>query len=266
VKKYTKKRYTKMERKSVLVTGATVNTGLAIAERFLKEGWAVFITSRNEKEAVDKAAELEKKYATPCFGLKYVPLYAREEGEGIIDFMLERGYCPDCVVCNAANLGLDQNALTCELKDWEDVILTNVMGYFVPARAAANAMIKAGKSDKCSVVFIGSINAMNTIPGRSAYTASKGAILSMTKGLALDFAPHGIRVNCVMPGPIWTTRYDANPEQAARKAAAVPIGRVSTTAEIASAVWFFATEASGNTTGSGLVVDGGLTSIVNGAY
>lgn len=255
-----------MSRRSVLVTGATVNTGLAIAEKFLKEGWAVFITSRNEKEAIDKAIELEKKYNSPCFGLAYTPLYAREQGEKIIDFMVEKGYYPDCVVCNAANLGLSQNALTCDLKDWEDVILTNVMGYFVPARAAAKRMIEAGKAKSGTVVFIGSINAFNTIPERSAYTASKGAILSMTKGLALDFASYGVRVNCVMPGPIWTTRYDENPEMGAKKGAAVPIGRVSTTSEIANAVWFFATEASGNATGSSLVVDGGLTSIVNGAY
>lgn len=254
------------DRKCALVTGAVINTGLAVAEKFLSEGWAVFITSRNAAEAESCAKELTKKYNSPCFGLGYVPLYAKNEGDGLIERMEEMGYPPDCVVCNAANLGLDQNALTCEIEEWEDVIITNVMGYFVPARAAARSMIKTGKAKSGTIVFMGSINANNTIPGRSAYTASKGAILSMTKGLALDFAPHGIRVNCVMPGPIWTTRYDANPEMGARKAQALPLGRVSTTADIANAVWFFATEASGNATGSGLVVDGGLSCVVNGSY
>ena len=88
----------------------------------------------------------------------------------------------------------------------------------------------------------------------------------MTKGLALDFAPYGIRVNCVMPGPIWTTRYDANPETAARKGDALPLKRVSTTDEVANCIWFFATENSGNATGSSMVIDGGLTSVVNGAF
>ena len=252
--------------KTVLITGAHVNTGLAVAERFLKEGWVVFITGRPGSGAKEKAEELSKIYDGRCFGLDYTPFKAREEGEALVEKILEMGYCPDAFVGNAANLGLDQNALTCDVADWEEVLITNVMGYFVPARAVAKAMIANGKSQTGSIVFVGSINAINTIPGRSAYTASKGAILSMTKGLALDFAPYGIRVNCVMPGPIWTTRYDANPEQAARKADALPLKRVSTTDEVANCIWFFATENSGNATGSSMVIDGGLTSIVNGAY
>lgn len=254
------------QRKSVLVTGAVVNTGLAIAERFLKEGWAVFITSRDEDEAKTKAQELSEKYNAPCFGLKYVPLYAKDEGEGIIEEMEKMGYSPDSIVLNAANLGLAQNALTCEIQDFEDVIITNVMGYYVPARAAANSMIRNGKAKHGTIVFIGSINHATTIPGRCAYSASKGAILSMTRAMALDLAPHGIRINCVMPGPIFTTRYENDPEMAARKAQPLPLGRVSTTEEVANAVWFYATEQSGNATGSGFVMDGGLTCVVNGAY
>ncbi len=254
------------DKKVALITGATVNTGLAIAERFLKEGWVVFITGRPGDNAKETAQMLSEKYGSECYGLEYTPLYARTEGEALVKSITDMGYCPDVFVGNAANLGLDQNALTCDVQDWEEVLITNVMGYFVPARAVANAQIAAGKSQRGSIVFIGSVNAINTIPGRSAYTASKGAILSMTKGLALDFAPHGTRVNCVMPGPIWTDRYDRNPAQAARKADALPLKRVSTTEEVANCVYFFATEASGNATGSSMVIDGGLTSIVNGAY
>ena len=252
------------ERKCVLVTGAVRNSGLGIAKKFLQEGWTVFITSRNADDARKKADELTEKYGVPCYGLGYSPLHAKEECEGLFAQVAERGYVLDCVVCNAADLGLNQDALTVDLQDWENVLLTNVMGYYVPARLAAREMIRAGK--KGSIVFIGSINYRNAIPKRSAYVASKGAILSMTKGLALDFAPHGIRVNCVMPGPIWTSRYDADPVKAARKAEVVPLGRVSTTAEIGSSVYFFATEQSGNATGSGLIIDGGLDSVVSGAY
>lgn len=253
-------------RKSVLVTGATVNTGLAVAEKFLSEGWAVFITSRREADAVQKAQELTEKYGVPCFGLGFNPINAKAEGEALFAKIAEKGYVLDSVVCNAANLGLAQNALECEIQDWEDVIITNIMGYFIPARLAAREMIKAGKAATGTVVFIGSINYRDAIPNRSAYVTSKGGIRSMTKGLALDFAPYGIRVNCVMPGPIWTTRYENNPAMGAQKAKAVPIGRVSTGADIANTVWFFATENSGNATGAGLIVDGGLDCVVNGAY
>lgn len=253
-------------KKSVLISGGVVNTGLAIAKRFLKEGWTVFITGRPGDNAGEVAAKLSQEYSGECYGLDFTPLYAKNEAKTLIDTIGKIGYCPEVFVGNAANLGLDQNALSCDVEDWEEVLLTNVMGYFVPARELARALIKEGKSKVGSIVFLGSVNAQTTIPNRSAYTASKGAILSMTKGLALDFAPYGIRVNCVMPGPIWSSRYDANPEMAEKKSAALPLGRVATTDEIASCVYFFATEASGNATGSSLVVDGGLTSIVNGAY
>lgn len=252
--------------KSILVTGATTNSGLAIAEKFLSNGWAVFITSRDGEKANKKALELQEKYNVPCFGYSFDPRNAKVETEGLFNRIAEEGYTLDCVVCNAANLGLNQDALTVDLQDWEDVILTNIMGYFVPARYAAKKMVEAGKSHTGTVVFIGSINYRDAIPGRSAYVATKGAIRSLTKALALDFAPYGIRVNCVMPGPIWTTRYDEDPAKGARKAAAVPLKRVTTTAEIANVVWFFATEQSGNTTGAGLIIDGGLDCVVNGAY
>lgn len=252
--------------KSILVTGATTNSGLAIAEKFLSKGWTVFITSRDSEKAGRKAAELQEKYAVPCFGYGFNPLNAKNETEQLFKRISAEGYTLDSIVCNAANLGLNQDALTVDLQDWEDVILTNIMGYFVPARYAAKAMVEAGKSETGTIVFIGSINYRDAIPGRSAYVATKGAIRSMTKALALDFAPYGIRVNCVMPGPIWTTRYDENPEKGARKASAVPLKRVSTTSEIANVVWFFATEQSGNATGAGLIIDGGLDCIVNGAY
>lgn len=253
------------EKKSVLITGAVRNTGLGIAEKFLQEGWTVFITSRNECEAQKKAAELAEKYAQPCYGLGYNPLNAKEEGEALFQAVAEKGYVLDSLVCNAADLGLQQDPLTIDLQTWENVLVTDVVGYFVPARIAAREMVRAGKAG--TIVFIGSINCRDALPRRSAYCASKGAIRSMTKALALDFAPYGIRVNCLMPGPIWTTRYDAmDPQEAERREKLVPLGKASTAAQIAGGVFFFATDASGNATGSGLVMDGGMDSMVAGGY
>ena len=249
-----------MNNKCVLITGAVINTGLATAKKFLSEGWTVFITSRNEKEAEDRAKQLSKEYSQPCFGLGYTPLRAKEEIENLYKKIEDLGYVVNVVVCNAANLGLSQDALEVDPNEWEDVLLTNVTGYFATASVGAIQMIRADKSENGSIVFVGSINYRNAIPARSAYVASKGAIYAMTKALALDYAPYGIRVNCVMPGPIWTTRYDADPEKARKKAQPIPIGRVSTTKEIAQAIFYLATEQSGNMTGSGLVIDGGLDS------
>ena len=250
--------------KCALITGAVKNTGLAAAEKFLREGWTVIITSRSAEEAEAKAAELSEKHGLPCYGFQYTPLTAEASCGELFAKIDALGLIPDTVVCCAADLGLGQNALAVDVQTWTNVLTTNVVGYYVPAKEAALRMIEAKKPG--TVVFIGSINYRDAIPNRSAYVASKGAIRSMTKGLALDFAPYGIRVNCVMPGPIWTTRYDADPEKAARKASVVPLGRVSKAGEIANAIYFFSTDASGNATGSGLVIDGGLDSIVAGGY
>lgn len=253
--------------RSVLVTGAVRNTGLGIAEKFLQEGWAVFITSRNEADAVAKAKELSEKYGQPCYGIGFNPLNAKTEAEEVFAKIAEKDYVIDSLVCAAADLGIGQDPLTIDLQDWENTLLTNVMGYFAPARIAAREMIKAGKAKTGTIVFIGSINCRDSLPRRSAYCTSKGGIRTMTKALALDFAPYGIRVNCVMPGPIWTTRYDAmDPAEAAKRASLVPLGTVSTPAQIAGGVYFFATDASGNATGSSLVMDGGMDSIVAGGY
>ncbi len=241
-----------------LITGAVRNTGLAAARKFLREGWSVFITSRNGQEAEKKAKELSEEFGQTCIGLSYTPFNAKEEAEYLFRRIAALGYFVQCAVCNAANLGLSQDALEVPLDEWEEVLLTNVTGYFATARTAAREMIRENAAKHGTIVLIGSINYRNAIPDRSAYVASKGAIYAMTKALALDFAPFGIRVNCLMPGPIWTTRYDADPEKAKKKAKPVPIGRVSTTEEIAEGIWFLATDQSGNATGSGLIIDGGL--------
>ena len=256
------------ENRSVLVTGGVRNTGLAVAEKFLSEGWTVFITSRNAADAEEKAAELSEKYGRECYGLGYDPLKAAEEGEQLFEKIKEKDYVIDSLVCTAADLGRWQNPLTVDVQAWQDTLLTNVVGYFVPARIAAREAIAAGKSKTTTMVFIGSINCQDALPDRSAYVASKGAIRSMTKALALDFAPYGIRVNCLMPGAIWTTRYDNeySPEEAVKRAKVIPLNTITTTAQVAGGVYFYATEASGTCTGSSLIMDGGIDSIVPGAY
>lgn len=254
-----------MNDRCVLITGAVRNTGLACAKKFLSEGWTVFITSRDGAEAEKKAAELSAQYGQNCFGLAYCPRNAKEEVEGLFEMIAEKDCTVRCVVCTAADLGLAQDALNVDTGAWEDVLLTNVVGYFAPARTAAREMIKANIAKDGAIVFIGSINFRDTIPGRSAYVASKGAIYSMTKALALDFAPYGIRVNCIMPGPVWTSRYENDPVKAAKKAEPVPLGRVSRTEEIAEGVYYFASGNSGNATGAGLIIDGGIDSISAGA-
>jgi NAD(P)-dependent dehydrogenase (short-subunit alcohol dehydrogenase family) len=110
------------------------------------------------------------------------------------------------------------------------------------------------------IVNIGSNTSQRPVRERTAYCASKGAIEAMTKAIALDLAPHGIRVNEVAPGYIWTSRWEQIAEAtAARRRANVPLGEPASAEDVAAAVLYLASGEAGNITGARLVVDGGVT-------
>ena len=124
------------------------------------------------------------------------------------------------------------------------------------ARNAAYQMKEKGSG---TIVFITSNSALRVTENRCAYCSSKSAILAMSKSLAVDLGKYGIRSNCVLPGMIKTSRWHNN-ENNVRNALAnfTPIGDIAEFEDIANAVWYFATDASRNTTGAELVVDGGM--------
>lgn len=255
------------ERRCVLITGAVRNSGLGIARKFLGEGWATFITSRVQADAETTAAALAKEFDAPCIGLGFSPLHAIEETHTLFERIEAEGYALDSLVCTAADLGRWMDPVTVDPIAWENVLLTNVVGYFMPAREAVKQMVNAGKADHGTIVFVGSINYRDALPERSAYVASKGAIRSMTKALALDFAKYGVRVNCIAPGPIWTTRYEEMiPEEADRRRELVPLKCITTAEQMGNVTYFLATDTSSNMTGSVLIIDGGMDSIVAGGY
>ena len=254
-----------MGNKCVLITGAVRNAGLGMARKFLSEGWTVVITSRVEADAVAKAKELTAEFGTACYGFGFAPLHAVEEAPKLFEKLEKEGLIPDSIICNAADLGRWMDPLTVDAQSWVDVLNTNVAGYFVPAREAARQMIKHGKQG--TVIFIGSTNYTGALPDRSAYVASKGAIRSMTRALAIDFGKYGIRVNCIAPGPIWTDRYDSmDPAEAEQRRKVVPLQTISLPENIGNIAYFLATETSQNMTGSVVVVDGGLSAMNPGGY
>ena len=117
------------------------------------------------------------------------------------------------------------------------------------------------------MIFIGSVNYKDALPERSAYVASKGAIRSMTKALAIDFAKYGVRVNCIAPGPIWTNRYEEmDPEEAERRRKLVPLQTITTPDNMGNIAYFLATDTSQNMTGSVVFVDGGMDCLIAGGY
>lgn len=257
----------KMSKRCVLITGAVRNSGLGMARKFLKEGWTVVITSRNEEDAQRKAEELTEEFGTACYGFDYDPAHADSSAAALFEKLEINGIELDCVICNAANFGRFMDPLTVTAEAWSEVLMTNVVGYFLPARLAAQQMIKTQKAKQGTIIFIGSVNYKDALPERSAYVASKGAIRSMTKALALDLGQYGIRVNCIAPGPIWTERYDEmGADEAERRRKLVPLQTITTAENMGQIAWFLANEASQNMTGSVLMVDGGMDCLIAGGY
>lgn len=240
--------------KSVFITGATTNTGLGVAHKFAKEGYTVFIGSRSEEKAEETAKQISEKYGVFAKGFGMIP-NDEEDVNRIFDKIEELGYLIDCIVLNAANLGIRQEFLTVDIKDFADVINTNMIWNFMLTRAAAKHMLKIGKG---SVVFVNSNTAYRAIPDRIAYSASKSGALGMMRALAFDLGKYQIRVNAVLPGMIKTDRWENNYNDC-RNAMSnyTPLQDIADFEDIANAVWYFGSDDSKNTTGAELVVDGG---------
>lgn len=241
--------------KSVFITGATSGTGFAIACRFAKEGYAVFIGSRDGEKAELAAKTVADTYGVPAKGYR-TEIFDEENAKAIFDDIRAQGYLLDTLVLNAANLGIGQVSLEVAMDDFMDVYKTNVGWNFMLARQAAKQMQQKGKG---SIVFITSNSALRVTENRCAYCSSKSAILAMSKSLAVDWGKYGIRSNCVLPGMIKTDRWQNNVNNAKYCLANyTPLQDIAEFEDIANAVWYFGSDESRNTTGAELTVDGGM--------
>ena len=251
-----------MKKKTALVTGACINTGVAIVEKFLSEGWQVVFTGRNSEKVSEAEQRYREKFAdADVYGFAIDSLLdERTVDEKSVKELFEKldslGIFVDTLVLNAADQGLGMKILENPLTDFMRVLNTNIVWNYCLCEHAAKRMIARGGGN---IVFINSNTAYRAIPDRIAYEASKGGQLGMMRGLALDLGKYNIRVNAVLPGMIKTDRWEKNPDfYATVPSRYTPIGDVAVGEDIADAVWYFAAHAR-NTTGAELVVDGGNT-------
>lgn len=244
-----------MKEKSVFVTGASSGTGYAIAERFAKEGYAVFIGSRSGDASTDAAKRIGEKYGVFTKGYE-TKIFDEDNVKSIFDDIRSMGYLLDTLVLNAANLGIGQNSLEIDIKDFMDVYNVNIGWNFMMSREAAKQMKEKGKG---SIVFINSNSSKRVTENRCAYCSSKSAILAMSKSFAVDWGKYGIRSNCVLPGMIKTERWENNANNVKYCLANyTPIEDIASFEDIANAAWYFGSDESRNTTGAELAVDGGM--------
>ena len=240
-------------KKAVLITGASNGTGFAIAEKFAKEGYAVFVSSRNKDNAEAAAEKIKSTYNTYALGLK-LDSNTREDIDIAFTKIKESEFYLAALVLNAADLGIDMPILTTDINDWARVINTNLVWNFQIVQNAVSIMKKNGGS----IVFIGSNTSIRAIKNRSAYIASKGGINSLVRALAVELGEYGIRANCVMSGSIKTVRFDAlSYEVQEEKKHRVPINDIADFDDIANAAWFLSCDMSKNITGTEVTVDGG---------
>lgn len=247
-------------KKVVLVTGAQMGTGYAIACRFAKEGYGVAITSRKQESAEAAAAELGKTYG--CFAKGYELNIRNEERVKEIFADLDANDCfVETVVLNAADLGFGDDPVkgmdffTVPVEEFQRVFETNLVWNFTIVRQAA---LRMKEQHKGSIVFISSNTAYRAIPNRSAYCASKGGINSMSKAFAVDLGKYGIRSNVVLPGTIKTDRWKKMGGEAIGGSQA-PLGEISDYEDVANAAFFFGSDQSKNVTGTEFAVDGGMS-------
>jgi 3-oxoacyl-[acyl-carrier protein] reductase len=164
---------------------------------------------------------------------------------------------PDILVNNAAHLGLGRAGfLEQDRAFFREVLEVNIFGAFHCSQLAARAMKHRGAG---SIVNISSLAGERAIRGRSAYNASKAALDGLSRAMALELAPCGIRVNTIAAGYIWTPRWEKlTPEDSQRRRLNIPSGGPTAPEEIAQAVMFLCSDAAPTLAGARLVIDGGL--------
>ena len=248
--------------KTALITGACINTGVAIVEKFASEGYNVIFTGRNGEKVHAKEKEYRTQFPdVQIFGYHIDSMLEdgtidEEAAEKMFADIDKKGLFVETLVLNAADQGLNQKIFENPLTDFMKVINTNVVWNYCLSEHAAKRMKEQGGGN---IIFINSNTAYRAIPDRIAYVASKGGQLGLMRALALDLGKYNIRVNAVLPGMIKTDRWEKNPEFYANVPSRfTPIGDVATGEDVADAAWYFAAHAR-NTTGAELVVDGGNT-------
>lgn len=242
--------------KVIFITGATKNTGLAIAEKFAQNGYDVALTSRRAEDANKTASLLESKYGIKAVGYE-LELQSVNNIKAVFASVRRDFGRLDVFVGNSASLGVDVDVLTATEEDFDGVIDVNLKGNFFCAQQSALIMKENGGG---SIVMIGSVHYNQSIWGRALYTASKGGLFSLVKSLAVELGEFGIRANTIVAGAIHTERWDVQtPEQTAKRRAQYPVGRESFGEDIANGAFYLGTDLSATVTGTELTIDSGIS-------
>ncbi len=239
--------------KVAIVTGGASGIGLAIAEKYVQHGILTVIAGRDEK----KLNAAKEKLGELCYPIR-CDLNNLADIPNLVDTVINRFGHIDVLV-NNAGINMKKDFVDVTNQEFQQIILTNVTAVFALSREVVKCMLEKGI--KGSIINISSMASQYGIPKVIAYTASKSAIEGMTRAMAVDLSPKGIRVNCIAPGFIATEMsaraLNGDKERMEKVLSRTPMGALGQPADIADAALFLALDEAKFITGVILPVDGG---------
>jgi 2-hydroxycyclohexanecarboxyl-CoA dehydrogenase len=249
--------------KTAVVTGGASGIGEATVRRLVAEGASVVFADVNQERGKRVAAEIEAAGGKAHFVVADVSNEAA--ALGVIQQALDRFGGLDILV-NNAGIRMYQTVVEASEESWDQILGVNLKSYVFCAKGAIPAMLKRGRG---SIVNVASVRSVMAGGNNIQYDTAKHAVAGLTRGLAMDHSPQGIRVNAVCPGPIFTP-FHANRIAAAGKtieeynadaAIRTMLKRPGTAEEVAACILFLASDDASYVTGSLLFVDGGMTAM-----